>query len=172
MVRLYISEHISSQLPILYFKIIVFTIDQQLDLIFRSYFSILFFDIIFRSYFLILFFDLIFRSYYFRVVVFASLFEHHSNLLPWRESGAEVVLIDEREDGSVDVEHLERELFRVSSLDRELARSPNLEKELVRSPNLGFKMIGSFCAASNITGQLNDDLVCVFLKIIEYKNVK
>jgi len=81
------------------------------------------------------------RLSYFRVVVFASLFEHHSNLLPWRESGAEVVLIEEKEDGSVDLRHL--------------------ENELVRYSNLGHKMIGSFCAASNITGQLNDDLVSV-----------
>ena len=73
------------------------------------------------------------------MVVFASLFEHHSNLLPWRESGAEVVLIDELDDGSVDLDQLDR--------------------ELVRNSGLGVKMIGTFCAASNITGQLNDDLV-------------
>jgi selenocysteine lyase/cysteine desulfurase len=78
----------------------------------------------------------------FRVVVFASIFEHHSNLLPWRESGADVVLIDEREDGSIDAQHLER--------------------ELVRGSSLGLKMIGTFCAASNITGQLNDDLVSFY----------
>ena len=72
-------------------------------------------------------------------MVFASLFEHHSNLLPWRESGADVVLIDELEDGAIDLDQLERELKRHSLLGR--------------------KLIGSFCAASNITGQLNDDLV-------------
>ena len=71
--------------------------------------------------------------------MFASLFEHHSNLLPWRESGADVALIDELEDGAIDLDQLERELKRHSQLGR--------------------KLIGSFCAASNITGQLNDDLV-------------
>ena len=68
-----------------------------------------------------------------------SLYEHHSNLLPWRESGAEVVLIDELDDGTIDLKQL--------------------ESKLVHFSKLGFKIIGSFCAASHITGQLNDDLV-------------
>jgi selenocysteine lyase/cysteine desulfurase len=32
-------------------------------------------------------------------VVFVGPFEHHSNLLPWRESSADVVTIRERVDG-------------------------------------------------------------------------
>ena len=72
-------------------------------------------------------------------MVFASIYEHHSNLLTWRESGAKVVLIPEKEDGRLDIEQL--------------------ELELVRHSGSGLKMIGTFCAASNITGQLNDDLV-------------
>ncbi len=35
-----------------------------------------------------------------RPVVFVGAMEHHSNLLPWRESGAEVVTIPMSEDGA------------------------------------------------------------------------
>ncbi len=70
-----------------------------------------------------------------RPVVFIGPYEHHSNELPWRESIAEVVVIEEGEDGSVSLPHLERELGRYS--DRSL-------------------LIGSFSAASNVTGILTD----------------
>ncbi len=66
-----------------------------------------------------------------RPVVFIGPYEHHSNELPWRESIAEVVLIDEDADGHIDKSHLERELVRFAS--RPLK-------------------IGSFSAASNVTG--------------------
>jgi len=66
-----------------------------------------------------------------RPVVFIGPYEHHSNELPWRESIADVVVIDEDADGRVDCEHLERELKRYA--DRPLK-------------------IGSFSAASNVTG--------------------
>ncbi len=71
-----------------------------------------------------------------KVAVLASLFEHHSNLLPWRESGARVVLVDETDEGLINIRHLEEELQRLT-----LA---------------GFKVIGTFCAASNITGQVRE----------------
>ena len=51
--------------------------------------------------------------------------------LPWRESIADVVTIDENSDGQIDLAHLERELQRYK--DRPLK-------------------IGSFSAASNVTG--------------------
>ncbi|MFI7680167.1 aminotransferase class V-fold PLP-dependent enzyme [Actinophytocola sp. NPDC049390] len=70
-----------------------------------------------------------------RPVVFVGPYEHHSNELPWRESIADVVAIDEDPDGHVDVEHLRRELVRHA--DRPLR-------------------IGSFSAASNVTGVLTD----------------
>ena len=66
-----------------------------------------------------------------RPVVFIGPYEHHSNELPWRESIAEVVVIQEDPDGRVDLAHLERELERYR--DRPLR-------------------IGSFSAASNVTG--------------------
>ena len=70
-----------------------------------------------------------------RPVVFIGPYEHHSNELPWRESIADVVIIDEDADGHVSLEHLEREL--VAHADR---------------PTL----IGSFSAASNVTGIITD----------------
>ncbi|NTX41424.1 aminotransferase class V-fold PLP-dependent enzyme [Myxococcus sp. CA033] len=70
-----------------------------------------------------------------RPVVFVGPYEHHSNDLPWRESIAEVVTIDEDADGRIDLAHLERELARHH--DRPLR-------------------IGSFSAASNVTGILSD----------------
>lgn len=70
-----------------------------------------------------------------RPVVFIGPYEHHSNELPWRESIADVVIIDEDADGHVSVEHLEREL--IAHADRPV-------------------LIGSFSAASNVTGILTD----------------
>jgi len=66
-----------------------------------------------------------------RPVVFIGPYEHHSNELPWRESIADVVTIDEDSDGLIDLKHLERELMKYA--DRPLK-------------------IGSFSAASNVTG--------------------
>ncbi len=66
-----------------------------------------------------------------RPVVFIGPYEHHSNELPWRESIADVVVIDEDENGLPDRELLKRELRRFSS--RPLK-------------------IGSFSVASNVTG--------------------
>jgi selenocysteine lyase/cysteine desulfurase len=70
-----------------------------------------------------------------RPVVFVGPFEHHSNELPWRESIADVVVIGQDADGHIDLTHLERELGRYAS--RPLK-------------------IGSFSAASNVTGILSD----------------
>ncbi len=70
-----------------------------------------------------------------RPVVFIGPFEHHSNELPWRESVADVVVIPQDADGHIDVAALERELVRHA--DRPLK-------------------IGSFSAASNVTGIVSD----------------
>ncbi|MAA77737.1 MAG: aminotransferase [Deltaproteobacteria bacterium] len=66
-----------------------------------------------------------------RPVVFIGPYEHHSNELPWRESIADVVTIDEDEDGRIDLGQLEE----------------NLKKYQHRPLK-----IGSFSAASNVTG--------------------
>ena len=70
-----------------------------------------------------------------RPVVFTGPFEHHSNELPWRESIAEVVVIREDADGHIDLGQLEEELRRPAG--RPLR-------------------IGSFSAASNVTGIVSD----------------
>lgn len=66
-----------------------------------------------------------------RPVVFIGPYEHHSNELPWRESIADVVVIGEDHDGHVD--------------------QAELEAALVRHADRPLK-IGSFSAASNVTG--------------------
>ena len=68
-------------------------------------------------------------------MVFIGPYEHHSNELPWRESVAEVVTIREDRQGRVDLDHLEHELRRHAD----------------RAPK-----IGSFSAASNVTGIVTD----------------
>ncbi|MEA2002969.1 MAG: aminotransferase class V-fold PLP-dependent enzyme [Actinomycetota bacterium] len=70
-----------------------------------------------------------------RPVVFIGPYEHHSNELPWRESIADVVTIAEDVDGQIDLDLLEAELQKYA--DRELK-------------------IGSFSAASNVTGIISD----------------
>ena len=70
-----------------------------------------------------------------RPVVFVGPYEHHSNELPWRESIAELRPIREDADGRLDLDHLREELEHHA--DRALK-------------------IGSFSAASNVTGILTD----------------
>ncbi|MDA2979185.1 MAG: aminotransferase class V-fold PLP-dependent enzyme [Actinomycetota bacterium] len=70
-----------------------------------------------------------------RPVVFIGPFEHHSNELPWRESIADVVKIGEDGDGHID--------------------QVQLEAELAKYEHRPLK-IGSFSAASNVTGIISD----------------
>src|SRR5438874_1796267 len=70
-----------------------------------------------------------------RPVVFVGPYEHHSNELPWRESIAEVIEIPADTDGHIDLRALQTELRRFA--DRPVR-------------------IGSFSAASNVTGILSD----------------
>lgn len=68
-------------------------------------------------------------------VIFLGPYEHHSNILPWRESKAKVVEIPEAPDGGVDLDALHQAL------------SDHADSDL---------KIGSFSAASNVTGILTD----------------
>lgn len=45
-----------------------------------------------------------------RPVVFIGPYEHHSNELPWRETIADVVTINEDADGRIDLKHLQQQL--------------------------------------------------------------
>jgi selenocysteine lyase/cysteine desulfurase len=78
-----------------------------------------------------------------RPVVFVGPYEHHSNLLPWLESIAEVVEIGLGDHEQIDLEELE-------SRAREYAHRP--------------LRIGSFSAASNVTGVLTD--VCGITRVL------
>ncbi len=62
-------------------------------------------------------------------------YEHHSNLLPWRESGARVIEINEAATGGPDLAHLKEVLAKVSG----------------KGP-----VIAAFSAASNVTGVISD----------------
>ena len=70
-----------------------------------------------------------------RPVVFRSQMEHHSNDISWRETIADTEFVDFGPDGRVCADHL----------DRQLAKYP------ADRPR-----IGTFSAASNVTGILND----------------
>jgi len=71
-----------------------------------------------------------------RPVVFISPYEHHSNILPWLEVGAEIIYGEENENGLIDLQSLTNALEEYSKTKRPL--------------------IGSFSAASNITGILTN----------------
>ena len=70
-----------------------------------------------------------------RPVVFVGPYEHHSNMLPWRESEADVVNVPEHADGGPDLRVLE---------------------ELLAAHASRRLKIGAFAAASNVTGMLTD----------------
>lgn len=67
-------------------------------------------------------------------VVFIGPYEHHSNILPWRESGAEVIEIPESSSGGPDLASLEAGLKETQ----------------------GRFTIGAFSVASNVTGIVTD----------------
>ncbi|MGH1414896.1 MAG: aminotransferase class V-fold PLP-dependent enzyme [Pelagimonas sp.] len=67
-------------------------------------------------------------------VVIIGPYEHHSNILPWRESGAKVIEIPEAENGGPDLVCLQATL----------------------EQHQGQHIIGSFSAASNVTGVMTD----------------
>jgi len=69
-------------------------------------------------------------------VVFIGPYEHHSNEISWRQSLATTVQVRLGADGSVDLAHLE-----------ELLQDPRYRNR---------KRIGSFSAASNVTGMRSD----------------
>ncbi len=84
------------------------------------------------------------RSSALKPLVLIGPYEHHSNILPWRESKAEVIEIPEAEEGGPDL--------------------TELELQLVRQPE-GRLVIGAFSAASNVTGIVTDvDAITALLK--------
>lgn len=79
-----------------------------------------------------------------KVAVFIGPYEHHSNILPWRESGAEIIAIAEDATGGPDIAALEDAIARTAGY-------------AVR--------VGAFSALSNVTGIITDvDRVTTILK--------
>jgi selenocysteine lyase/cysteine desulfurase len=70
-----------------------------------------------------------------RPLVFVGPYEHHSNELTWREGLSEVSVVRLDDDGGIDLGHL--------------------EERLRASDGSGRLRIGSFSAASNVTGRLS-----------------
>ncbi|XP_059152586.1 uncharacterized protein LOC131938535 [Physella acuta] len=71
--------------------------------------------------------------------VFVGPYEHHSNILPWLEIRANVIRIGQTSEGLTDLEHLKSELVKCRCGPERV-------------------LIGSFSAASNVTGILTDTI--------------
>ena len=69
-----------------------------------------------------------------KTVILIGPYEHHSNILPWREAGAKVVEIPECEEGGPDIDALEDALL----------------------SHADYRIIGAFSAMSNVTGIVTD----------------
>jgi len=90
-------------------------------------------------------------------VVFCGPYEHHSNLLPWRESGCEIVMIREcPTTHNVDLVQLENKLQQYQyQRDRDRDRY---------HPGPDYILMGAFSAASNVTGKISPvDEIAVLL---------
>lgn len=86
-----------------------------------------------------------------RPLILIGPYEHHSNILPWRESGAEIIEIAESLEGGPDIAQLEACLA---------AAEPDRLK------------VGAFSSASNVTGIVTDaDAVTRLLKKYGAKSV-
>lgn len=70
-----------------------------------------------------------------RIVILVGPYEHHSNILPWRETGAELRVVPAAAGGGVDLDALAVELARAQG---------------------AAQIIGAFSAASNVTGIITD----------------
>ena len=70
-----------------------------------------------------------------KALILVGPYEHHSNLLPWRESGAEIVEINESNEGGPCLDTLNDMLTKAAGTDL---------------------IIGAFSAASNVTGIITD----------------
>ncbi|CAL8135090.1 unnamed protein product [Orchesella dallaii] len=78
-----------------------------------------------------------------KLIVFVGSYEHHSNILPWREAAAKIIQVPLDIYGNLDIDFLH------ANLKRENERK-SLKKKLI---------VGCFSAGSNITGALTDDIL-------------
>ncbi|XP_066027051.1 probable cysteine desulfurase isoform X1 [Pocillopora verrucosa] len=75
-----------------------------------------------------------------KTVVFVGPFEHHSNILPWKETGAKIIRIHDNDQGTVNMKMLEAQLRKYRLAE--------------------YNMYVAFSAASNVTG-IQTDTVAV-----------
>ncbi|CAL8072604.1 unnamed protein product [Orchesella dallaii] len=78
-----------------------------------------------------------------KLIAFVGPYEHHSNILPWKEAASKVIQIPVDSYGYLDVNFLH------TKLKRESSKRSKKEKLLV----------GCFSAGSNISGALTDDVL-------------
>lgn len=84
-----------------------------------------------------------------KIIIFHGPFEHHSNVLPWRESSFEVVPVAINKGGLIDLNYLEEQLQKFKGKGT---------------------LIGSFSAASNVTGIISpiDEITALLHKYGAY----
>lgn len=81
-----------------------------------------------------------FNLYTEKPIVLLTIFEHNANLIPWRESGANVIIIPMTKNGDLDYDYLSQQL--------------NIYK------NWNSLKVGAFVSGSNVTGNLfNTDYI-------------
>lgn len=107
------------------------------------------------------FMDVVKKYKVFRPVIFLSIMEHNSNALVWRDTGAKIIYIGFKErENNIDENNKDELSYKScnNGFDYDL-----LKKSTLKYKNNIIK-IGSFTAASNITGEkLNVDLISIIM---------
>jgi len=94
---------------------------------------------------------------YTKPVVFVGPYEHHSNILPWRESGADIINVPECPNANHDIAYsfLETQL-RILNEDLNPNHALSSKEEKYQHQPIKRMIIGAFTAASNVTGKVCD----------------
>lgn len=104
------------------------------------------------------FLDIVKQYKVFRPVIFLSIMEHNSNALVWRDTGAKIIYIGFEEEKNINTNEESKQNTCINGFDYNL-----LKKSTLKYKNNIIK-IGTFTAASNITGEkLNVDLISIIM---------
>lgn len=105
-------------------------------------------------------------------IVFVGPFEHHSNLLPWRDAGSKVYILSQlckfslysRKVNVGMLQLLQQMIYIPQTSDGEMDIA-FLEERLkeAKEENQNRTLIGSFSVASNVTGIVSDDIAITIL---------
>ena len=97
------------------------------------------------------------RFGYQRIILFASISEHHSNLLPWRSiKNLKIVIVPVLENGDIDLDFIDNwfQMYKKS------ASGSDNQIQIQKT-----KFLATFTAASNVTGKFqNIEKICNFIK--------